>query len=253
MISLFVVDDEKYIRESLCYSIAWNQYDIELVGSAENGEDAYAFLSAHDTDIVITDIRMPDIDGIELIRRLREKGGSTCFIILSGFDEFEYAQKAIQYRVSAYLLKPCGKDEIVETVLSLTKRFRREDDSAKRIERLFIESSERIPNTLQLALRYIEKNYMLDITRDMVAEQAFISSSYLSVLFKKYCRLGFSEYLNEVRIEHACKLLNNEQSLKIFEVAECVGFRDERYFSTVFRKRYGISPSEYRNASLVEK
>ena len=251
MISLFVVDDEKYIRESLCNSINWSQYDVKVVGSAENGEEAYDYLSVNEVDIVITDIRLPDIDGIELIRRLFKKSGNTGFIILSGYGEFEYAQKAIQYGVSAYLLKPCGKDEIINTVMTLKSKLRHETDYSERIESLFLERFDKLPPPLRSAIQYIENHYMMDITRDMVANHVLITSTYLSTLFTKYCKMGFNEYLNWVRIEHACNLLTYEPSLKIFEVAERVGFRDESYFSTVFRKKFGVPPSDYKRSSDI--
>lgn len=116
MLKLMIADDERIIRETISTIIDWKRYDIELVGLCKNGLEAYDMILDESPDIVLTDIRMPGMDGLELIRRVSETDLNTQFIILSGFGEFEYAKTAMKYGVRHYLLKPCNEAQILESV-----------------------------------------------------------------------------------------------------------------------------------------
>ena len=108
MLKLLIVDDERIIRETMATIIDWNTLDIQLIGTAKDGIEAYNIILDEYPDIVLTDIKMPALSGIELIAKIHEINPQTQFIILSGYGEFEYAKKAMQYGVKHYLLKPCN-------------------------------------------------------------------------------------------------------------------------------------------------
>ncbi len=104
--TVIVADDEDELRESMCTMIPWQELGFRLVGSASNGLDALQLVEKHEPDLLLTDIRMPFISGIELARQVREMRPMTNIAFLSGYDDFEYAQQAIQYNIISYMLKP---------------------------------------------------------------------------------------------------------------------------------------------------
>ena len=121
MLKLIIADDERIIRETISTIIDWKQYDIELVGLCKNGLEAYDMILDETPDIVLTDIRMPGMDGLELIRRISETDLNTQFIILSGYGEFEYAKMAMKYGIRHYLLKPCSEAQILESIQEIAQ------------------------------------------------------------------------------------------------------------------------------------
>lgn len=116
MLKLLIADDERIIRETISSIIDWEKEDIEVIGLCKNGIEAYDMILDESPDIVLTDIRMPGMDGLELIRRISQTNLNTQFIILSGFGEFSYAREAMRFGVRHYLLKPCNEIQILDSV-----------------------------------------------------------------------------------------------------------------------------------------
>ena len=131
MLKLIIADDERIIRETISTIIDWKKYDIELVGLCRNGLEAYDMILDESPDIVLTDIRMPGMDGLELIRRIYETDLNTQFIILSGYGEFEYAKAAMKYGVRHYLLKPCSEIHILESIKDIAQDCYRKNSSER--------------------------------------------------------------------------------------------------------------------------
>lgn len=121
MLKLIIADDERMIRETISSLIDWKSYNIQLIGSCKNGMDAYDMILDESPDIVLTDIKMPGMDGLQLIQKVSESDLTTRFIILSGYGEFEYAKQAMRYGVRHYLLKPCNEQQIIESIQDITK------------------------------------------------------------------------------------------------------------------------------------
>ena len=121
MLKLLIADDERIIRETIFKIIDWKKYDIEVIGLCKNGIEAYDMILDESPDIVLTDIRMPGMSGLDLIREVHQTGIPIQFIILSGYGEFEYAKEAMHYGVKQYLLKPCNETQILECVLECKK------------------------------------------------------------------------------------------------------------------------------------
>lgn len=123
MIKLLIVDDERIIRETIATLIDWNSLGISLIGTAENGIEAYNMILDDYPDIVLTDIKMPGLSGLDLIQRIRDINPDTQFVILSGYGEFKFAQRAMQYGVKHYLLKPCNEEQIIDSLNSARQDY----------------------------------------------------------------------------------------------------------------------------------
>ncbi|MDT8717267.1 response regulator [Clostridium sp. 19966] len=130
MLKVIIVDDEPFVREGMKSVISWGKYDVKLCGEAEDGEEALKLIKEINPDIVITDIRMPEMSGLELIEKAKKELGSKAeFIILSGYTDFKYAQKAIKSNVFNYLLKPIDEDELVKVILEIKERIKQNAES----------------------------------------------------------------------------------------------------------------------------
>lgn len=235
---ILIIDDEPKIRNGLS-NLLTRREGWEVAGAYENAADALKYLAVNQVDVMITDIKMPEISGLELIARIREQDKKTAIIILSGYSNFQFAQRAIELGVSRYLTKPTNPRELIcvleETEKKLGGKQEKEEDSGK-IPNLFV----------QKAADYIKLNYSEKISIKEIADQLYLSPNYLSELFKKHTGKTISEYLTEYRLEKACQLLDHAE-YRVGDVSGMVGIHDGRYFSNMFKKKYGMTPTEYRN------
>lgn len=235
---ILIIDDEPKIRNGLS-NLLTRREGWEVAGAYENAADALTYLAVNQVDVMITDIKMPEISGLELIARIRERDKKTAIIILSGYSNFQFAQRAIELGVSRYLTKPTNPRELIcvleETEKKLGGKQEKEEDSGK-IPNLFV----------QKAADYIKLNYSEKISIKEIADQLYLSPNYLSELFKKHTGKTISEYLTEYRLEKACQLLDHAE-YRVGDVSGMVGIHDGRYFSNMFKKKYGMTPTEYRN------
>ncbi len=239
---IVIVDDEPKIRNGLSKLLS-SRSGFEVNGVFENAVEALECLAVCHTDVIITDIKMPEINGLDLIDRIREKNQETKIIILSGYSDFAFAQRAIELGVTRYLTKPTNARELIGILEGIQKELERSEDEKnqeKKITNLFV----------LRAMEYISMNYSQKLTLTKIAEQLCITPNYLGELFKKHAGQNVSEYITDYRLEKARQYLTNPK-LRIGEIAGKVGINDVRYFSTMFRKKYGMTPTEYRNQEEI--
>lgn len=235
---IVIVDDEPKIRNGLSRLLS-SRPGFEVDGVFDNAAEALEHLSVCHVDVIITDIKMPEISGLELIDRIREKDQETKIIILSGYSDFSFAQKAIELGVMRYLTKPTNARELIRILEGIekdTEEKQQPKEPEKKVTNLFV----------QKAIDYISLNYPEKLSLTKIAEQLCITPNYLSELFKKHTGKNVSEYIMDYRLEKACQYLENPQ-LRIGEIAVKVGISDVRYFSSMFKKKYELTPTEYRN------
>lgn len=244
---LLIVDDEMVIRQGLVL-LSWAKAGITQVQTADNGVEALRLISEYCPDVILTDIKMPGLDGLRLAEELAEGSGQYKLILLTGYGTFEYAQKAITHGVFEYLLKPSSPDEILSTVRRAVKRLE-EEEVLRRKKRMEAQKEEMYSSmedsSNRVILDYIENNYMNEITLTTLAEYTHFSTTYLSRLIKKETNYNFTKILVTVRMLKAAELLRNTD-LKIYTICDKVGIHDQRYFSQQFRKTFGKTPMEYR-------
>jgi len=248
MYKVILIDDESIIVEGLTRVIGWDTFGCRIAGAAGDGIEGLKVIRDERPDIIITDIAMPGMDGLTMIAGLKSEFPDMEICILTGYREFEYAQKAITLGVTRFLLKPSNMGQIEEALEAMTENLKKkniaasEDDEKKDEDTA---SSFIVKN----ALEYIDNNFTRKLTLIEVAEKTYVSQWHLSKLLNKYTGKNFSELLNQARIKKAKELLKNP-SLRIGDVAEQVGFFDMAHFSRVFKKQVGISANEYRNTKL---
>ncbi|MDR0401349.1 MAG: response regulator [Treponema sp.] len=235
MTKILVVDDEKNIRAGIQKILSEEFSGGIVLFEAKNGEDALELAVREKPDILITDIRMPKMDGLELMRRLRLSSSNKDIhiIVLSGYDEFSYAQKAINYHASSYILKPVDRKELMDAVRSLMREGAGPEELGNG-GRGFIDE----------ALAWIKDHLTEDITMAQAANQVSVNYSYFSEKFKKQTGVHFNEYLKRRRVALATRLLM-EGNYRVYEVAKKCGYRDVKYFFRQFKEITGISPGKW--------
>lgn len=291
MTKIVIADDELIIREGL-RSISWQNYGIELKGLASNGKEALSIIEETLPEILLTDIRMPGIDGLKLINEAKKIVPNIKAILLTGYQDFEYAYSAIRLGAISYILKPSDPDEIIDAVMKAKAladdeeidkqeraETRRQIDSMQGIVRnlMFTDdisktaAAKEVQSTqshyeeatcskgiaveneiIRKVLNYIENYYMGDISLITASEHVYINPVYLSRLFKRETGENFVDILTRVRLRKACEMLCDSR-FKTYEVSEMVGIKDAGYFSQVFKKYFGMTPTEYRDQIMSGK
>ena len=245
MLKVLVVDDESVVRKGIVLGIDWTSMGCVVVGEASNGEEGIAAAEQYNPNLIITDIRMPRMDGIEMMFELRKRGCRAHVIMLTAYDDFSYARSALQFGASDYLLKPFRNQELIAAV---NKVLEREQDmtSMKPQDMLPLVKGDKSKYVME-ALNYIAEHYNdSDISITPIAHSLGVSESHLSHVFKKETSYTIVGYLTQYRIHRAMELLRDCR-YKVYEVSEMVGYRDVAYFGSIFKKLTGISPSEYQD------
>lgn len=252
MIKVVLVEDEPMILKGLLYRMDWLSCGCVVVGTAENGEEGCQIIAETQPDIVITDIRMPFKDGLQMLKETKPIQQYEA-IILSGYGEFTYAQQAIGLGVRDYLLKPIDLKELGESLKQLTKdvQEKKHHEQSKVMNDLlqFTLDSEAESTYAADAVRYIKGYYDQKITLAMLSEEIGLSTVSINTKLKETTGYSFNEFLTRYRITKALDKLQNEKML-VYEVAETTGFSDYKYFSHVFKKYIGMSPKQFLRESM---
>lgn len=254
MIKVVIIDDEPIIVEGLSKAIDWDKWDCKVVATASDGEEGLEVIRKEKPNLIITDIQMPGINGLTMVGALKSEFPYMQIAILTGYRDFDYAKEAIRLGVSRFLLKPSKHAEMEEAIEAMTSRI---NELAKNHPEILTGETEEEPDNNELfnaagsfivnkAMDYIKEHYNEKIRLIDVADEIYVSQWHLSKLLNKHMNSNFSEILNGIRIEKAKQLLK-DPSLRIYDIAEMVGFSDLTHFSRVFKKTEGISANEYRN------
>lgn len=241
---ILIAEDEQRAREGLARLIGTIPVECEIVGQASDGQQALELIRTLHPDVVFTDVKMPYLDGLGLIRAVRAMKLPTEFVVVSAYADFELARQSISLGVAEYLLKPVTLEELDQVVLRLSQRLQgKASFHSKQKKNL----REQYPNAHPLILRalvMIQEGYAGKINQRDMAEDLGISPEYFSYLFSKNIGMTFSAFLRDYRIERA-KELYRAGSCDRKEVPYAVGFTDSKYYSQVFHKITGMTPSEY--------
>ena len=226
MLKVLVVEDEEMIRKGIVLAVDWAALDCVVVGEAADGLQALKAVERYDPSLIITDLKMPNMDGIQMMEALRARGSRAYVIILTAYDSFTYARSALRLGAVDRRMEAEGSG----TAPALPER--KKGDKSKYV--------------LQ-AMDYIGQHYGdQNISVGEIAQHLGLSESHLSHLFRKETDYTLLNYLTRYRIHKAMELLRDCRT-KVYEVAERVGYRDITYFSATFKKVTGMSPSEFQD------
>ena len=235
---LLIADDEDSIRNGIVKYVQLHTDRFDSVLAARNGQEAVDIIYRDRPQIMCLDIQMPVLSGIEVMEEASRTGLLPYTIVLSGYGEFEYCQRALRYGAKDYLLKPVRSSDILNMLITAA-------DSIEGVPEEAPEEAIDKNNVVERAVGYMQDNYYKNLRLNDVAEKVGISAGYLSTLISRNKDRVFVDLLNEIRIERACTYLE-QGTLKTYEIAYKVGFQDEKYFSKVFKKIMGMTPAEYR-------
>ena len=239
MYSIMIVEDEYLVRQGIASLVNYEQYGMQVIAQAENGIEAWKKFQKNPADILLTDINMPQMNGIELAKLVRDQAPKCHIVFLTGYDDFDYARTAIKLGADDYLLKPFSKDDVEEMLAKVQTKLDKERKKAQ-IQNLVDQGQH---SELEEAIH--ERLADSELSLKNLAFQLGFSPSYLSVLIKKELGLPFQDYLIQERMKKA-KLLLLTTDLKIYEIAEQVGFEDMNYFSQRFKQVVGLTPRQFK-------
>ena len=245
MYHAIIVDDDKWTLEDIKRSFHFESNGFDLIAECTSAEDALPEIITHSPELVITDIRMERDSGLDLIRRCREKGIHSFFIILSGYDKFEYAKEAIHQGAFYYMLKPIDDREAQQVMHQITDILSGRQEKPSSSPPTVKEPGGEKTDSFKQIINYLE--YHCDdssVNLDILSETFFVNRTYICDMFRKRLDKTFTQYFTELRMKKACELLKKEV-VDLGSVAARVGYEDPGYFSRVFKKTMGMLPMQY--------
>ena len=292
MYRVLIADDEMIERTVLFRTLDKNLKGQCQIFQAENGRETLEIYEREQIQILILDIEMPGINGIEAAERIRQKDKECSIIFLTAFDEFSYAKKAITVRALDYLLKPYDEQELM---LVIDEAMSQADAHAKRKQELWEREKKdgtsllaadwsqggedlaqqplsgqqadlgrqdqetweesgnvRMDKVTEMIFRYIQENYKYDISMQELAKAMNYSEAYFCKLFKQCFSKNFTSYLTEYRVKEAKRMLE-QPTVNVKDVGKAVGYMDSNYFARVFKRITGQTPTEYRMCIFQRK
>lgn len=243
MYDVVLVDDEEIILRGLTAVFPWAKYDCRVAGTASDGREGLALIRELKPQILLTDIRMPNLDGLSMIAALKSEFPQLQISVLTAFRDFDYAQQAIRLGVCRYLLKPSKMDELHEAVAFMAANLARLEPAREPEES--DDPGEAGGFVVRAAIRYMEEHCSEHLTLPEVADHVYVSQWHLSKLLNGYARQSFFDLLAACRVQKARELLA-DPSKKVSDVAFDAGYSDVAHFSRSFKKLTGKTPMEYR-------
>ena len=237
-----IIDDERPVRIAIQKLGSWNRFNLEKPFECENGAEGLKLMRELHPCLVFVDMQMPVMTGREFLKRACEEFMDTAYIVVSGYDDFSYAQSALRYGAADYILKPVVEAELNGSIESTMKKLFPSEEFG-----ISSEAAMSAEEVVDMIRDTIEKNYSENIRISDFSDKYYFSREYLSKLFKQKYGLGIYEYLTIVRMERAKELLALSD-VRIRDISLRVGYADTNYFSKAFHNYTGRTPSEFRKA-----
>ncbi len=249
-IHYILAEDEPPIRENLIKKISALDENFILMGEASGGSRVLELVKEKQPEVVFTDIRMPGLNGMELMTYLNSHYPEILIVVISGYSDFDYMQKSIQSGVTDYLLKPIDMAQLEGTLIKLHQIIKNRE---KLIDQKIEHFEDRARRDLAVeTAEYIRKRFRENLMIQEIAENFHINPTYLSRTFKEIYGMTPTRYIQDQRINLAKRLLLQYADMEVKEISSFIGYTDQNYFSRVFKKEAGLSPLEYRHKGLFQ-
>jgi two-component system response regulator YesN len=234
MYRVLIVDDEYEIRRSLALYYPWGDAGFVVVGQEENGRDAREFVKNNRVDLVLCDIKMPVLSGLEFARWVHEEGLPLRIVFLSAYRKFDFAHEALRYGVKSYLVKPPD----FTAMAACLKEIREELDHESR-------NRPETDPVIDAVTAYTEGN-PAEATLREAARLVGMNPHYLSSYFREKTGRTFSQHLTRIKMERASVMLRDRRN-SVLAVSDALGYSSPKNFSRAFRGFYGTSPRAFRH------
>ena len=251
MYKMIIVDDESYVGEQLSALIDWHSIGFDPVGIFENYDDTLKYIQTNKIDVLMTDIRLGEHLGIDLVREAQRICPEVEAVLISAFSEFKYAHEAISLNVFEYLLKPISLDGVKNCFSRLYQKMNKRILKEYGVEE-FINYQVDLPANayyIKIIKSYVIEHYNEDLSLENIANRLPIDAKYLSHYFKQHTNQNFTSYLSRVRMQKAIELLK-DSSVKLSTIHHRVGYRSKSQFYHLFVRETGHTPAQYRNMLL---
>lgn len=262
MYKLIIAEDEAIVRNGILHAIDWKDIGFEICGAAEDGLEALELIRQYAPDVLVTDIKMPGMTGLELLHALNAEKRQIRAVILTGYADFEYARKAIQERAVGYVLKM----DVVEELPKVMRRLKAELDQLaqpdayammEELRRKTTISTDAVldglrGSTMEQAVAFVLEHYTERLRMEDVAQRFYMNPAYFSRAFKQKTGEGFSEMTNRLRMNWAKELLENS-AMRVADVARATGYIDLKHFTAQFKKHFNKTPSQCRDEAKQQE
>ncbi|WP_040207489.1 response regulator transcription factor [Neobacillus jeddahensis] len=244
MYNLVIADDEYEIRNGLVNYFPWEDIGFKVIGQAANGKEALELISSGDADVLLCDIQMPIMTGLEVIKEIYQQNSPVITVFLSGYQDFHFAQTAIKYGAKNYILKPTNFSDLTDAFTPIKKELDQRNPPPFQTKIVNQQSGSEHDPIIHKIKDYV-KSHFKDASLDDAAQIVYMNPHYVSKYFKQKTDQNFSEFVFQIKMEEAANLLK-EMKYKAYEVSEMVGYSNAKNFTRAFRKYFGVSPKEYR-------
>lgn len=239
---ILIADDELIIRNGMMKLISSFELDLEIIPQAKNGAEMLELAKIYKPNIIIADINMPLINGLDAIKEIYKQDKNIAVIIISGYDKFEYAQKAIDLGVISYILKPFSNEDFKDVLIKAIDHCKKQE-----FTKATLNGDQSNNSNAEDILQFINQNYCdPQMSLSYLEEKLSLGRTTLGNYVRNKTGKTLVDYVNFLRIEHSKALLKNNEDLTISSISDSLGFNDQHYFSRVFKKYCGVSPSTFR-------
>lgn len=245
MYSVIIIDDNKPAADALSKLALWKHFDCKVEAVCyDSFAGKKAILKVH-PDIIVTDIKMPGLSGLDIIEMVRKEIPHAKVIFISAYDSFQYAQRALRLGAQDYLVKPFSQEAITQSIqnaVSLLAAEQQRNEPRGEDEKQPVQEAPLIHPIIDYMIEQIDRH----ITAEDVAKAFFMSTSRLDKLFQKYNGKGFRELRIELRMARAKELLMDVRN-SMEDIAQKIGYKNYTSFYRAFTREYAISPTGYRD------